>query len=104
MHCDNVYRVPHLRTQGYLCITNIASNTAFRGYGGPQVGRGLPPAATAGLWGLRRSLAELCCRCSSHIPLGVLSLGFLGGQPPAPRLARLAALRAAAFPSPATHN
>ncbi|EFN53303.1 hypothetical protein CHLNCDRAFT_136969 [Chlorella variabilis] len=36
MHCDNVYRVPHLRTQGYLCITNIASNTAFRGYGGPQ--------------------------------------------------------------------
>jgi xanthine dehydrogenase molybdopterin-binding subunit B len=38
MHCDNVYRVPHLRAQGYLCITNIASNTAFRGYGGPQVG------------------------------------------------------------------
>jgi xanthine dehydrogenase molybdopterin-binding subunit B len=38
LHCDNVYRVPHLRAVGHVCRTNVASNTAFRGFGGPQVG------------------------------------------------------------------
>lgn len=35
-HSDNAYRVPALRAYGYLCMTNTASNTAFRGFGGPQ--------------------------------------------------------------------
>ena len=38
MHCDCVYLFPHLRAQGFVCMTNQASNTAFRGFGGPQVG------------------------------------------------------------------
>ncbi len=36
LHFDNSYKVPNMRVTGYLCKTNLASNTAFRGYGGPQ--------------------------------------------------------------------
>ena len=35
-HCDNVYKFPHLKVNGRLAKTNMASNTAFRGFGGPQ--------------------------------------------------------------------
>jgi len=35
-HSDNCYWLPNLRFTGYACKTNIVSNTAFRGYGGPQ--------------------------------------------------------------------
>ncbi|KAL5708166.1 hypothetical protein ACHQM5_018991 [Ranunculus cassubicifolius] len=35
-HSDNVYDVPNLRVKGRVCFTNIPSNTAFRGFGGPQ--------------------------------------------------------------------
>lgn len=35
-HADNCYWLPNLRFTGYACKTNIVSNTAFRGYGGPQ--------------------------------------------------------------------
>lgn len=35
-HVDNCYWVPHFRAVGYACKTNTVSNTAFRGYGGPQ--------------------------------------------------------------------
>ncbi len=35
-HCDNVYMFPHLKVNGRLAKTNMASNTAFRGFGGPQ--------------------------------------------------------------------
>merc|ERR1719167_95965 len=35
-HSDNSYKVPNLRSRGYVCKTNLASNTAFRGFGGPQ--------------------------------------------------------------------
>ena len=34
--CDHAYKVPNLRVKGTLCKTNIPSNTAFRGFGGPQ--------------------------------------------------------------------
>ncbi|KAH7618960.1 putative Xanthine dehydrogenase 1 [Nannochloris sp. 'desiccata'] len=36
MHCENCYNIPHLRATGYVCRTNMPSNTAFRGFGGPQ--------------------------------------------------------------------
>merc|ERR1719235_1471838 len=36
LHCDNCYKIPHMRAQGHVCRTNIPSNTAFRGFGGPQ--------------------------------------------------------------------
>ena len=37
LHIDAAYKIPHVRVVGYCCKTNIASNTAFRGFGGPQV-------------------------------------------------------------------
>ncbi|KAL5979765.1 xylitol dehydrogenase [Asimina triloba] len=35
-HSDNVYDIPHVRIRGKVCYTNLPSNTAFRGFGGPQ--------------------------------------------------------------------
>lgn len=37
LHTDAAYKIPHVRVVGHCCKTNIASNTAFRGFGGPQV-------------------------------------------------------------------
>ncbi|CAH1763525.1 16119_t:CDS:10 [Entrophospora sp. SA101] len=35
-HSDNCYYIPNFRVVGRVCRTNIHSNTAFRGFGGPQ--------------------------------------------------------------------
>ncbi|KAL0389343.1 UNVERIFIED_CONTAM: Xanthine dehydrogenase 1 [Sesamum calycinum] len=35
-HSDNVYEIPNVRIKGKVCFTNFPSNTAFRGFGGPQ--------------------------------------------------------------------
>ncbi len=35
-HVDNCYFLPNVRLRGLPCKTNTVSNTAFRGYGGPQ--------------------------------------------------------------------
>lgn len=35
-HADNAYYVPAMRVTGLIAKTNVASNTAFRGFGGPQ--------------------------------------------------------------------
>ena len=35
-HVDNAYYLPALRVTGRVAKTNVASNTAFRGFGGPQ--------------------------------------------------------------------
>ena len=37
LHSDGAYKIPHVRAVGHICKTNTASNTAFRGFGGPQV-------------------------------------------------------------------
>jgi len=36
VHVDNAYFIPHVAVTGWLCKTHLASNTAFRGFGGPQ--------------------------------------------------------------------
>ncbi|HEY1685127.1 MAG TPA: xanthine dehydrogenase molybdopterin binding subunit [Tepidisphaeraceae bacterium] len=36
LHNDNAYFIPHFRVTGRVCKTNLPSNTAFRGFGGPQ--------------------------------------------------------------------
>ena len=36
LHTDNAYFLPNLRVTGRVCRTNLPSNTAFRGFGGPQ--------------------------------------------------------------------
>ena len=33
---ENSYNIAHVRGTGYLCKTHLPSNTAFRGFGGPQ--------------------------------------------------------------------
>lgn len=35
-HCTNSYKIPNVRVRGWVCRTNLPSNTAFRGFGGPQ--------------------------------------------------------------------
>ncbi|PSR86829.1 Xanthine dehydrogenase [Actinidia chinensis var. chinensis] len=35
-HSDNVYEIPNVKINGRVCFTNFPSNTAFRGFGGPQ--------------------------------------------------------------------
>ena len=35
-HSDNAYYLPHVKISSYRCRTNTVSNTAFRGFGGPQ--------------------------------------------------------------------
>ncbi len=35
-HLDNAYWLPHVAAHGYSARTNTQSNTAFRGFGGPQ--------------------------------------------------------------------
>ncbi|MBD3882935.1 xanthine dehydrogenase molybdopterin binding subunit [Phormidium tenue FACHB-886] len=36
LHVDNAYYIPHIAVQGRIAKTNKVSNTAFRGFGGPQ--------------------------------------------------------------------
>lgn len=36
VHADNVYKFENADITGKMCKTNLASNTAFRGFGGPQ--------------------------------------------------------------------
>ncbi|KAK0398793.1 hypothetical protein QR680_002757 [Steinernema hermaphroditum] len=36
VHIDNVYKFGNADIHGKMCRTNLASNTAFRGFGGPQ--------------------------------------------------------------------
>ncbi|CAG9578686.1 unnamed protein product [Danaus chrysippus] len=35
-HFENAYYIPHSVVTGHVCKTNLPSNTAFRGFGGPQ--------------------------------------------------------------------
>jgi xanthine dehydrogenase large subunit len=36
LHVDNAYYIPHLLVEGRIAKTNRVSNTAYRGFGGPQ--------------------------------------------------------------------
>lgn len=36
LHAENAYYIPHMRIRGKAYKTNLPSNTAFRGFGGPQ--------------------------------------------------------------------
>lgn len=35
-HFQNSYYIPNVVVRGQACRTNLPSNTAFRGFGGPQ--------------------------------------------------------------------
>ncbi len=36
LHAENAYYIPNVAFSGTVCRTNLPSNTAFRGFGGPQ--------------------------------------------------------------------
>jgi xanthine dehydrogenase/oxidase len=36
LHADNAYNIPNIKVTGRIAKTNLVSNTAFRGFGGPQ--------------------------------------------------------------------
>ena len=38
-HITNVYSIPNVSVDGKCCMTNLPSNTAFRGFGAPQAMR-----------------------------------------------------------------
>ena len=40
VHSDSCYKIPNVRVKGNMCYTHMSSNTAFRGFGGPQVREG----------------------------------------------------------------
>lgn len=35
-HFSNAIKIPNLMCRGFVCKTNLPSNTAFRGFGAPQ--------------------------------------------------------------------
>lgn len=37
LNIDNAYLLPNVKLEGYICKTNLPSNTVFRGTGAPQV-------------------------------------------------------------------
>ncbi len=47
-HADNAYFLPHVEIVSHRCKTNTVSNTAFRGFGGPQ-----------GMFGIEHVLDEI---------------------------------------------
>ena len=47
-HADNSYYLPNVRIKSYRCKTHTVSNTAFRGFGGPQ-----------GMLGIERVIDEI---------------------------------------------
>jgi xanthine dehydrogenase large subunit len=87
-HLDHAYSLPAALLVGRICRTNTASNTAFRGFGGPQ-----------GALVVEEALSRIAERLGKD-PLEVRRRNFYGEPPrnetpygqlvPAPRLERIA--------------
>ncbi|MEO0681488.1 MAG: xanthine dehydrogenase molybdopterin binding subunit, partial [Pseudomonadota bacterium] len=63
-HADNAYWIPDIRIRSWRCRTNTCSNTAFRGFGGPQ-----------GMVGIERVLDHVA-HAVGRDPLEVRRLNF----------------------------
>ncbi len=63
-HADNAYYLPNARITSYRCKTNTVSNTAFRGFGGPQ-----------GMVGIERLIDEIA-QALGKDPLAVRRVNF----------------------------
>ena len=63
-HCDNAYFFPHVHAKTALLHTNTVSNTAFRGFGGPQ-----------GMVGAERVIDEVAFAVGKD-PLDIRKLNF----------------------------
>ncbi|MGH8035364.1 MAG: molybdopterin cofactor-binding domain-containing protein, partial [Lysobacterales bacterium] len=67
-HSDNAYYLPNVRIRSYRCRTNTVSNTAFRGFGGPQ-----------GMMGIERVIEAIAAERDLD-PLEVRRLNLYGGK------------------------
>jgi len=65
-HCDNAYYLLAVQIDGLRCKSNTASNTAFRGFGGPQ-----------GMMAMETVIDEIACRLGRD-PLEIRKLNFYG--------------------------
>ncbi|MCY4228416.1 MAG: xanthine dehydrogenase molybdopterin binding subunit [Gammaproteobacteria bacterium] len=63
-HCDNAYYLPNARIDGIRCRTHTVSNTAFRGFGGPQ-----------GMIAMETVIDEIAYHCGKD-PLEIRKLNF----------------------------
>ncbi|MYB35735.1 MAG: molybdopterin-dependent oxidoreductase, partial [Gammaproteobacteria bacterium] len=63
-HCDNAYYLPNVRIDGIRCKTHTVSNTAFRGFGGPQ-----------GMIAMETVIDEIAYHCQKD-PLEIRKLNF----------------------------
>ncbi len=68
MHCDNAYYLPNVSVASYRCKTHTVSNTAFRGFGGPQ-----------GMMAIEYVLDEIA-RALGKDPLDVRRANLYGGR------------------------
>ncbi|HNP36789.1 MAG TPA: xanthine dehydrogenase molybdopterin binding subunit [Woeseiaceae bacterium] len=68
-HCDNAYFLPQLALVSHRCKTNTVSNTAFRGFGGPQ-----------GMFGIECAIDDIA-RHLEMDPLAVRRQNFYGAAP-----------------------
>jgi len=66
-HSDNAYYFPDVRIRSCRCRTNTVSNTAFRGFGGPQ-----------GMMGIERVIDAIAAHLGKD-PLQVRLLNLYGG-------------------------
>ena len=67
-HADNGYYLDQVRIRSYRCKTNTQSNTAFRGFGGPQ-----------GMVGIERVMDAIAFALGRD-PLAVRKANFYGGE------------------------
>lgn len=65
-HSDNAYFLPNVTVTSYRCKTNTVSNTAFRGFGGPQ-----------GMVGIERVIDAIAHHLGKD-PLSVREINFYG--------------------------
>ena len=67
-HADNCYFLPNVRITSYRCKTNTVSNTAFRGFGGPQ-----------GMAGIERVMEAIAAKLGKD-PLAVRRANFYAAK------------------------
>ncbi len=70
LHADNAYFIPHMRVESHRLKTNTQSNTAFRGFGGPQ-----------GMVGIERVLDHVA-HAVGRDPLEVRRLNYYAAPAP----------------------
>jgi len=65
-HCDNAYFLENVDIESHRCKTNTVSNTAFRGFGGPQ-----------GMYAIEYAIDDIA-RTLNKDPLAVRRVNFYG--------------------------